>query len=71
MGVHKKNLEGKLYDDKPGHGKVEYVYVAGKKMTARKLQKKMSHKPRLIGTILINLFIILAIITIGILVMGI
>ena len=63
-------VEEKLYSVKHEGQKVDYGYVAGKKLTAKKLQKKMKHKPRLIGTILVNLFILLAIITIGVLVMG-
>ena len=70
MGFEEKVLEEKLYSVKPGGQKVNYAYVAGKKLKAKKLQKKMKHKPRLIGTILVNIFILLAIITIGILVMG-
>ena len=71
MVVEEKVLEEKLYSVKPGGQKMNYGYVAGKKLTAEKLKKKMKHKPRLISTILVNLFILLAIITIGILIFGI
>ena len=71
MGVSEKILEDKVIIDKSGHRVQKYVYLGGKKISPKQLQKKITRKPRLIGTILINIFIILAIIIAGILVMGI
>jgi len=71
MGVSEKVLEDKLVYDKSGHRIQKFAYISGKKISAKKLQKKVSRKPRLIGTIFINIFIILAIVIAGILVMGI
>ena len=71
MVVNEKVLEDKVIIDKSGHRVQTFAYLGGKKVSAKKLQKKVRRKPRLIGTILINIFIIIAIIVAGILVIGI
>ena len=70
MDVNEKVMEEEFVRNKPVDRNSSYVYVMGKKLTRKKLQKKFKHKPRLIGTILINSFIILAIIIAILLVTG-
>ena len=70
MSVNEKVMEEKFVSDKPRDRNPGYVYIMGKKLTRKEAHKKFKHKPRLIGTILINSFIILAIIITILLVTG-
>ncbi len=70
MCVSEKILEDKVIIDKSGHRVQKYVYLNGKKNTPKQLHKKIKRKPRLIGTILTNLFIIIAIVITIVLVTG-
>jgi len=47
----------------------ETIRWHGKDIKAAKLQKKMSHKPRILGTILVNLTIVIVIIIIILLIL--
>jgi hypothetical protein len=49
----------------------EYICLMGKNITPTQLEKKVRRKPRLLGTILMNFFIILIIIITIVLVVGI
>lgn len=70
MVVNEEINEEKFVRNKQRDRNQGYVYVMGKKLTRKKVQKKVKHKPRLIGTILTNSFIILAIIIIILLITG-
>ena len=47
----------------------ETIRFHGKDITVEKLQKKMSHKPRILGTIIINLTIVIVIIIVILLIL--
>ena len=70
MVVNEKNKEEKSVRNKQRDRNSSYVYVMGKKLTRKKVEKKIKHKPRLIGTILTNSFIILSIIITILLITG-
>jgi len=70
MVVNEEVMEEKSVRNKKRDRNQSYVYIMGKKLTQQQLNKKVKHKPRLISTILINSFIILAIIITILLVTG-
>jgi len=70
MVVNEKIKEEKSVRNKKRDRNSSYVYVMGKKLTRKQVQKKVKHKPRLISTFLINSFIILAIIITILLITG-
>ena len=70
MVVNEEVMEEKSVRNKKRDRNQSYVYIMGKKLTQQQLNKKVKHKPRLIRSIFINSFIILAIIITILLVTG-
>ncbi|MFX0139851.1 MAG: hypothetical protein ACFFDN_39790 [Candidatus Hodarchaeota archaeon] len=70
MVVNENVIDEKSVRNKKRNQNQSYVYIMGKKLTPKQVNKKIKHKPRLISTILINSFIILAIIITILLVTG-
>ena len=69
MSVSQEVLEEKKQLDKQKHHDEEFIRFRGKDIETAKFGKKINHKPRLFGVVLINLSIIVALIIIILLIM--